>query len=67
MPLTKHVTGQKKPLKIQGPLANFVKSAQNIAHTMEAPVRFQTPLERLGGRQFFGVATPKSHVAIEGA
>jgi len=41
MPLTQHVTGQKKTVKIQRSLEISAASAQNIAHKMEVPVRFE--------------------------
>jgi hypothetical protein len=43
MPLTKHVTGQKKTMKIHGSLEISIVSAQNVAQKMEAPVRFGLP------------------------
>jgi len=48
MSLTKHVRGQKKTPKIHGSLEIAVVNAQNIAHKMEASVRFKALLERLG-------------------
>jgi hypothetical protein len=53
MPLSKHVTGQKKYWKNKGSLGINMVSTQNIAHKTEVPVRFR-PSGRTRCRQFLG-------------
>jgi hypothetical protein len=66
MSLIKHVMGQKKTAKIQRSLEIAVVSAQNIAHKMEAPVRFRVLWSDAAAGNNFSVSMPIISVAIEG-